>query len=979
MRRSIRLAPGSYSGTQSVTLSDSTSGAYVCYKVASSFPSLPPQPDSLGGCLEGTLYSSPVSVGTGQTLYASAGVSLNCTSPCTPALPSTLVVGPYTASGVAPGAIATATPTGGATPVAVTIPAVTSAEVGGAVGDGPVEDVAVRVAAETPTATATVTGAIPAATPGAPLTAQVASTPALTSVNRIGVNTGANDNSGPGDFMANMFDNPGFEPITESHLIIVGGGATSSSFTDTSDPTLGGGYAPTKYPTGFWNGGKGSVRTGAAAGDQFTITSYTSNGSYTFGSCEDATGNPISCPTLAAGVGVAEVQTGPTLFGGMQGSFYSVANWSTSDVNCNYSTSQVYDGNGSLECGVADGGSHTVHYSWDYTQSVGGVCSSDNVTPCTVANENIDCGGGDACLIAPEMGPWHPVKGAFEIAFYALGSNTSSGTPQVTVALARTGGTNVSHTFALTNDGNWHQYVYDFTGTDTAWTSGSEMNPLIFSLTTNNNTAESGGAIYIDDAYLGKPGASSTGFRSEFVATMQAINPGSIRLMEGGTMAAPRINLEGINGCKPGQGAGPDTPGTCDFQHGPADTANTYGGQWTYSSADLYPLANQFSAAPWLSISNAFSDADLKIFIDNMCSALSTYSNIPSIWIEQSNEEWNTSSPSFSIKFGSGNLGRLGYGEEALRNFSIMGAEAASRCPSLASKIHYVLGEQACNAGIASTEIAGGRAAGYSFPNTAQFGIDVATYYGDNLPSYRGSLASQAAKYATLFFGFVPPYVGPPGTGCINNGLYSEYGTVGSDNTVSVYETGVNAYNGPGTTEQGYLSEGGYPSAAWMAESWLMTQQLGRTPIQNEFTLTQTELGIAPIWGIAHDLDSDFGPTFPHLRPIAMAEQLVNSAISGAYHPVKAPSGTVINAYQNADAWSAALVNTTASLITLTMEFPSSGTIPQTAEAVLNTNGITDNAENSNDVYVAALPGGLSTSGQNVTLTLPPFSVVAIH
>ena len=135
----------------------------------------------------------------------------------------------------------------------------------------------------------------------------------------------------------------------------------------------------------------------------------------------------------------------------------------------------------------------------------------------------------------------------------------------------------------------------------------------------------------------------------------------------------------------------------------------------------------------------------------------------------------------------------------------------------------------------------------------------------------------------------------------------------------------------------------------------------------------------ARIWGIVHDLDSDFGPTFPHLRPIAMGEEVVNSAIGGAYYPVKAPSGTVINAYLNAGAWSAALVNTTASPITLTVQFPSSGTMPQTAETVLNTNGITDNAENSNDVYVGALPGGLSTSGQNVTLTLPPYSVVAIH
>jgi hypothetical protein len=53
--------------------------------------------------------------------------------------------------------------------------------------------------------------------------------------------------------------------------------------------------------------------------------------------------------------------------------------------------------------------------------------------------------------------------------------------------------------------------------------------------------------------------------------------------------------------------------------------------------------------------------------------------------------------------------------------------------------------------------------------------------------------------------------------------------------------------------------------------------------------------------------------------------------------------------------------------------------MPQTAETVLYTNGLTDNAENSNDVYVGALPGGLSTSGTNVTLTLPGYSVVAIH
>ena len=59
---------------------------------------------------------------------------------------------------------------------------------------------------------------------GPPLAAQVVSKPFVTGVYRIGINTGPQDSVGPGAFMANMFDNPGFEPTSESHLIIIGGG-----------------------------------------------------------------------------------------------------------------------------------------------------------------------------------------------------------------------------------------------------------------------------------------------------------------------------------------------------------------------------------------------------------------------------------------------------------------------------------------------------------------------------------------------------------------------------------------------------------------------------------------------------------------------------------------------------------------------------------------------------------------------------------
>ena len=68
--------PGTYSGTQSVTLSTVTTGSttpYICYTAASSPPALTPQTDNMGGCAQGTLYTGPISVSSSQTIYAMAG------------------------------------------------------------------------------------------------------------------------------------------------------------------------------------------------------------------------------------------------------------------------------------------------------------------------------------------------------------------------------------------------------------------------------------------------------------------------------------------------------------------------------------------------------------------------------------------------------------------------------------------------------------------------------------------------------------------------------------------------------------------------------------------------------------------------------------------------------------------------------------------------------------------------------------------
>lgn len=70
------LAPGSYSGSQAVTIATTTSGGNICYETATgSAPSLLPQTDNQGGCAHGTSYTGPVSIGSSTTLYAIAGTN----------------------------------------------------------------------------------------------------------------------------------------------------------------------------------------------------------------------------------------------------------------------------------------------------------------------------------------------------------------------------------------------------------------------------------------------------------------------------------------------------------------------------------------------------------------------------------------------------------------------------------------------------------------------------------------------------------------------------------------------------------------------------------------------------------------------------------------------------------------------------------------------------------------------------------------
>jgi Chitobiase/beta-hexosaminidase C-terminal domain len=94
---SFSPAAGSYSGSQSVTITSAGSSS-ICYSLISSLTSttLLPQPDSFGGCTEGTLYTAPVSVSSSTTLYAMATTGTNTAAA---GMPSALATAAYTIGG----------------------------------------------------------------------------------------------------------------------------------------------------------------------------------------------------------------------------------------------------------------------------------------------------------------------------------------------------------------------------------------------------------------------------------------------------------------------------------------------------------------------------------------------------------------------------------------------------------------------------------------------------------------------------------------------------------------------------------------------------------------------------------------------------------------------------------------------------------------------------------------------------------------
>jgi len=94
-------APGTYTGTQKVTITCPTPASYAVYKLAPAGQTIMPLPDNFGGAApaaSGILYTGPVAVSSSNTLYAVCGMNTSNPATITAFLPSGVVQGAYTIS-----------------------------------------------------------------------------------------------------------------------------------------------------------------------------------------------------------------------------------------------------------------------------------------------------------------------------------------------------------------------------------------------------------------------------------------------------------------------------------------------------------------------------------------------------------------------------------------------------------------------------------------------------------------------------------------------------------------------------------------------------------------------------------------------------------------------------------------------------------------------------------------------------------------
>jgi hypothetical protein len=406
-------------------------------------------------------------------------------------------------------------------------------------------------------------------------TATVESQPAITNIQRAGINLGEDTYYGASWFRSNVLENPGFEPIESGRTVEVITPA-SNSFCESTSSYL--------FPPNFYNGASFEVvysPDNLDVGATGKITSYDPSG----GGCSN--GNPswsYSAPFVLAADDIVIVHATGTLPSVAAGCNTSpacgpVALWWFGD-DPQWSTSSDQEPNGTGVQSLAlnlDGSSHVFSYNFD--------------------------------SILPQGRSYFLISGKWKFSIYTRAISAAGAS--CTATLERTGGSTY-FTKTWTPGSHWKATSVSFTGSDTPTTvdAGAEL-----SVTCSGRS----GQIHLDDAYLG-PVMSDGVWRPALISALQQLRPGYLR-DDQSSAGNSYTNVVSASSAR-----------EMTAFAGPTDLHDTY------SLEEFFDLASRIGSRPWISVPVILEDSELTALGQSLASLEKKY-QFPEVLIEFGNAE----------------------------------------------------------------------------------------------------------------------------------------------------------------------------------------------------------------------------------------------------------------------------------------------------------------------------------------------------
>jgi hypothetical protein len=476
-------------------------------------------------------------------------------------------------------------------------------------------------------------------------------------VKRIGINLGALEKWGPGHYLKNLVQNPGFESGEYNQLIPVAaakGDAFQEAFWNAAwnSPRDG-------KPLGFWDGGTFEVMSGPSAGHTGTISRFVHEEDFRL-RVEDLRHTFYVDPPFPKSVGESDIIR---VHKDLPAAGYYDAKF-TDDRRYTFVADARPDSPGKQSMEVhGRPAAQTWWPVWDYF---------------------MDSYGRDSDRAAGKMILF---EGAYRIAFWAKADKPGT---KFRVRLQRSSGEQfLEKSVSLTTDWNYYEHVAAIpAGADAYPTESTQPAVLTFNIDTGD------AVVRIDDLFFGKEGYTNpTAFADEVVAKLKEYRPGVLRFW-GNQLGAGLMT----------QVLEPYARGTHGHQPKLA-----YGGTYSYSLHEFLELCKEVGAEPWYVMPPTFSKEELRALVDYLAASEGQAYASPemvdlrvrygqkepwtkvfkTIHIEYGNEMWGTGAGDDPF-YGASVVGGTRLGQISSARFGVM-----KENPNFTGNIDLIVGGQA--------------------------------------------------------------------------------------------------------------------------------------------------------------------------------------------------------------------------------------------------------------------------------------------